>query len=126
MFEVIIYTNKKGESSVKTRIGVLKAKSSKDKRAKVALNKILEYIAVLERCGTRAGEKFTKHIDGDIWELRPLDDRIFFFCWVNKTIVLLHSFIKKKQKTPKREIEQAKRNLYAFLKEEKNNAGKVG
>lgn len=126
MFEVIIYTNKKGESSVKTRIGELKAKSSKDKRAKVTLNKILEYIAVLERCGTRAGEKFTKHIDGDIWELRPLDDRIFFFCWVNKTIVLLHSFIKKRQKTPKREIEQAKRNLYAFLKEEKNNAGKVG
>ena len=42
-----------------------------------------------------------------------------FFCWVKKKIVLLHSFIKKPQKTPRREIEQAKRNLYLFLEEMK-------
>ena len=84
MFEVIIFKTKKGESSVKARIDELAKKSVTDKQTRVALNKIHSYIAVLERCGTRAGEKFTKHIEGDIWELRPLSDRIFFFCWINK------------------------------------------
>lgn len=79
MFEVVIFKNRKGESSVKTRIDELKKRSTKDKQARVSLNKIHSYIAVLERCGTRAGEKFTKHIEGDIWELRPLNDRIFSF-----------------------------------------------
>lgn len=102
MFEVVIFKNRKGESSVKTRIDELKKRSTKDKQARVSLNKIHGYIAVLERCGTRAGEKFTKHIEGDIWELRPLND-----------------FIKKTQKTPRHEIEQAKRNMYLFLEEEK-------
>ncbi|MDZ5724784.1 type II toxin-antitoxin system RelE/ParE family toxin [Acetobacterium sp. K1/6] len=36
-----------------------------------------------------------KHIDGDIWELRPLADRIFFFYWKDNTFVLLHYFHKK-------------------------------
>jgi len=56
-----------------------------------------------------------KHIEGDIWELRPLKDRIIFFYWQEDTFVLLHYFIKKTQKTPRREIEQAKRNLKDFL-----------
>ena len=56
-----------------------------------------------------------KHIEGDIWELRPLKDRIFFFYWKDNTFILLHYFIKKTQKTPQREIEQAKRNLKDFL-----------
>jgi len=36
---------------------------------------------------------------------------IFFASWTNEGFILLHHFIKKTQKTPKREIEQAKRNL---------------
>jgi phage-related protein len=117
MHEVLIFENRRGESTVKERITELKNKSAKDKNARIALNKILEYVAVLERCGTRAGEKFTKHIEGDIWELRPLNDRIFFFCWIRNRIILLHCFRKKTQKTPKREIEQAKRNLCVFLEQ---------
>jgi phage-related protein len=117
MFEVLIFENNKGESSVKSRIEELQKKSETDKGSRIAFKKILEYIAVLERCGTRAGEKYTKHIEGDIWELRPLNDRIFFFCWIDKRMVLLHCFRKKTQKTPKKEIDQAKRNLYVFLED---------
>lgn len=36
--------------------------------------------------------------------------------WIDGSFVLLHHFMKKTQKTPKREIEQAKREL-ADLKE---------
>ena len=66
--------------------------------------------------GTRAGEPFVKHLEDNIWELRPLRDRILFAVWINESFVLLTHFVKKTQKTPKREIEKAKR-LYADLLE---------
>ena len=65
--------------------------------------------------GTRAGMPYTKHIDGDIWELRPLKDRFFFVYWKNNKFIALHHFHKKTKKTPKREVDQAKRNLDDFL-----------
>ena len=41
-----------------------------------------------------------------------------FAGWVDGAFVLLHSFVKKSQKTPKREIEQAKRELADFKERE--------
>ncbi|MCF0141454.1 MAG: type II toxin-antitoxin system RelE/ParE family toxin [Mogibacterium sp.] len=81
----------------------------KDSRIKV--NKINDYIEILRRYGTRAGAPYIKHIDGDIWELRPLRDRIFFVAWTDDCFYLLHHFVKKTQKTPAREIDKAKREL---------------
>ena len=52
-----------------------------------------------------------KHLDGDIWELRPVSDRVLFAGADSNGFVLLHQFKKKTQKTPKREIDQAKREL---------------
>lgn len=71
---------------------------------------------ILKQYGTMAGEPYMKHLDGDIWELRPLRDRILFVAWHEGSFVLLHSFVKKTQKTPAREIDKAKREL-ADLKE---------
>jgi len=68
-------------------------------------------VKVLSEHGTQAGEPYIKHLDGEIWELRPLRDRILFVAWVNGNYVLLHQFMKKTQKTPAREIEKAKREL---------------
>jgi phage-related protein len=59
-----------------------------------------------------AGEPFVKHIDGDIWELRPLKDRFFFVAWYNGSFVVLHQFTKKTKKTPRSEIEKAQREYY--------------
>ena len=58
---------------------------------------------------------FVKHIVGDLWELRPLSNRIFFFYWKDNRFVLLHHFIKKSQKTPAKELQQAKLKLKDFL-----------
>jgi len=52
-----------------------------------------------------------KHLGEDLWELRPLRDRIFFIGWVDGGYVLLHHFLKQTQKTPAKELEQAKREL---------------
>lgn len=83
----------------------------KDKDSRIKLNKIRDYIKVLSEYGTQAGEPYIKHLDGEIWELRPLRDRILFIGWANGSYVLLHQFMKKTQKTPAREIEKAKREL---------------
>lgn len=87
----------------------------KDKDSRIKLNKIRDYIKVLSEYGTRAGEPYVKHLDGDIWELRPLRDRILFVAWMNGSFVLLHHFMKKTQKTPAREIEKAKREYADML-----------
>ena len=62
------------------------------------------------------GYPYLKHLDGDIWELRPLRDRILFAYWNNNSFIILSHFFKQTQKTPKREIERAKRYLEDYKK----------
>ena len=62
-----------------------------------------------------------KHLDDDIWELRPGNNRVLYFYFKDDTFVLLHQFRKKTQKTPKRELDRAKaeRDDYLARKEAK-------
>ena len=113
MHKVYFYKDKNGHEPVFDYMADLKKNTDKDSRIK--LNKITDYIEMLCRYGTQAGEPYIKHLDGDIWELRPLRDRIFFVAWINGGYVLLHQFMKKTQKTPAREIEKAKRELADLL-----------
>ena len=108
-YSIYFYKNKNGKEPVLEYIKDLLSK--KDKNSRIKATKIQDYINILSEHGTRAGEPFIKHIDGEIWELRPQRDRIFFVAWVNDSFVLLHYFMKKTQKTPSKEIEQAKREL---------------
>ncbi len=112
-YSIYFYKNKQGEEPVRKYLYELA--KNKDKDSRIKLNKIRDYVKILEIYGTRAGEPYIKHIDGDIWELRPLRDRIFFVAWINNSFVLLHQFMKKTQKTPKREIKQAQKE-YEDLK----------
>lgn len=109
MHKIYFYRDKNGKEPVVEYMTQLSLKKDKDSRIK--FNKINDYIEMLSRYGTQAGEPYVKHLDGDIWELRPLRDRIFFVAWVNDSYVILHHFMKKTQKTPAREIEKAKREL---------------
>ena len=110
MHEIYFYEDKDGDSPVFNYIQDLSQKIDKDSR--INHNKINDYIQVLSEHGKAAGEPYIKHIDGDIWELRPIRGRIFFASWIDNGFILLHHFqFKKSQKTPKREMDQAKRNL---------------
>lgn len=113
MLDIEFYQNEKGDAPVKLYLDELASSGSKDSRIK--LNKIRDYVKLLSIYGTRAGQPYVKHLEGDLWELRPLRDRILFFCWNGKRFVLLHQFMKSTQKTPYREIEQAKRNMIDYL-----------
>ena len=119
MFKISFYKDKNGIEPVKEYINSLQAASSTSKDSRIKLKKIVEYIDMLARNGSIAGVPYVKHIEDDIWELRPLRDRIFFFCWHGDRFILLHHFQKKTNKTPKREIEQAKRNQNDFLERSK-------
>jgi len=116
MFEILFYENQKGECPIEDFLSDLLKRSNTSKTARVLHEKIYHYFKLLERFGTKAGDKCVKHIEGDIWELRPIDNRIFFFYWKNNKFVMLHYFQKKTQKTPKREIEKAKANMEDFLR----------
>ena len=85
----------------------LKEKAGSDKNARVQHKQVTRYIQLLEDHGTRLGDLITKRLEGDIWELRPGNNRILFFYFENNTFVLLHHFRKKTQKTPRREIIRA-------------------
>lgn len=113
MHRVFFYKDKSGKEPVAEYIAELAGKKDKDSRIK--LNKIRDYIKILGEYGTQAGEPYLKHLDGEIWELRPLRDRILFVGWVNGDFVLLHQFMKKTQKTPAKEIEKAKREFRDLL-----------
>ena len=116
MHEIIFYHDKNGYEPVNAYMEELSHKKDKDSRIKY--NKIREYIKVLQNYGTTAGEPYIKHLDSDIWELRPLRDRIFFAAWVDNKFILLHHFMKKTKKTPLREIDKAKRELEDFRRRE--------
>ena len=82
--------------------------------------KILKYIDFLREKEGRLDEPYSKHIRGKIRELR-VDfarnrHRVFYFIFIEKTIILLHAFIKRTDKTPEAEIKIAKNNYYEVLK----------
>lgn len=115
MYEIEFYEDKNGKSKIADYIKELNDKAAASKECRINFNKIVAYMDMLEELGTRVGEPVTKHLDGEIWELRPLKNRFLYAYYKDNRFIILHHFIKKTQKTPKHEIEQAKRNLKDYL-----------
>ena len=81
--------------------------------------KVFKYINYLKINRGVLDEPYSKHIKGKIRELR-VDfsnnrHRIFYFTFINKNIIFLHSFLKKTQKTPPEEIKKAENNYYNVI-----------
>ena len=119
MYIVEFYEKANGISDVWNFLEELRIKSTSNKDARIQFKQLSLYIQLLQDKGTNLPSTITKHLDEDIWELRPGNNRIMFFYFRNNTFVLLHQFRKKTQKTPPREIEKAKaeRNDYLFRRE---------
>lgn len=115
MFDIIFYKDKNGNSEIVNYLDELKEKSKTDKNARINREKILAYMAALAEYGTRVGKPIVKHIEGDLWELRPLSNRIFFFYWKDNKFVMVHHYVKKSQKAPEKELDQARRNMKDYL-----------
>lgn len=109
MYDIEFYEDKNGKSEIYEYIKELKRNKSKENKQK--LKKIDSYIDLLSEYGLTLKEPYIKKLEKEIWELRPLRDRILFASWYNNKFVLLNIFMKQTQKTPKHEIEKAKRLL---------------
>ena len=109
MYKIHFFKDRRGHRPLVEYIKNLSNKTDKDSRIKS--EKINDYLIALQKGGIQLGEPHIKHIKGEIWELRPLRDRILFAAWDGKSFLLLHHFVKKTQKTPPQEIKQAMKNL---------------
>lgn len=121
MYEIIFYKDKNGKSEIEDYIQILQDKGMSNKDSRIKVNKIISYINKLSIRGLEIGEPYIKHLDNEIWELRPLRDRILFAYWDNNKFILLHYFMKKTQKTPRKEIKKAKSNLEDYKRRSDND-----
>ena len=81
--------------------------------------KLLGIIKILQEKGNRLREPYSKYLDDGIFELRGRVgsdiSRVLYFFYYNKKIILTNGFIKKTQKTPKTEIDKAKKYRSDYL-----------
>lgn len=81
----------------------------------------IEYVLDLVRFERQVPKKFFKHLDhtDGIWEIRVITTfksiRILCFPDKENLVVLTHCFLKKTQKTPKKEIRLAERLKKEYL-----------
>lgn len=67
--------------------------------------------------GFPIGLPLVRKMNSDLWEIRvDLSDGIcrIFFTIMNNTMILLHGFVKKSQKTPQNELKTAENRLKQF------------
>ncbi len=120
MYKIDFYRDENGVSELMDFIRGLLLSSETNKDARIQYDKIYSQIELLREKGTNLPAKYTKHIEDDIWELRPGKNRILYFCRIDDGFVLLHYFRKKTEKTPRSEIERAKRERDDYLRRCKN------
>ena len=107
-FEVSFYKDDKGSSPIEEFLLELSESN---------LRLVLKTRQAIDRLRNRAyhREPFSKHIELGLWELRVKLGtdilRIFYTFEKGRIIILLHIFIKKKQKLSTKELEIARKRL---------------
>lgn len=104
MFQVDFYTLPSGQKPVQQFLDSLPAKMR---------TKALYSLAILEEFGGTLREPHSKSLGDGLFELRVKFagdiSRIFYFFVVDNRIILTNGFIKKTAKTPKAELELARK-----------------
>ena len=76
---------------------------------------VMRNIALLEELGIGIREPYVKALGGKLYEVRAKDHkgiyRVIYFAHTGKRFILLHGFVKKTQKTQRKEIELAKKRM---------------
>ena len=121
LHKIIFYEEKDGHALVWDFLEKLRIRANKSKDCRIQYKQAVLAIQLLQDNGTWLSSEVTKHIDENIWELRPGNNRIFYFTEEEDAFVSLHVFRKKTQKTPLREIERAKRERDDYLARRNQN-----
>ena len=118
-FTIEFYYDANGESDIYNSLIKLEEKSLSNKNARIQYRQVSLFIELLSRNGTNLPDNITKHIEDEIWELRPGKNRVLYFFFKDNKYVLLHHFVKKTQKTPKKEILKAKQEMNDYINRNK-------
>lgn len=90
------------------------------KKERARVFEAINYFLQLRNENLPIKESLSKHIEDEIFELRvTLRDRIarnLYFYQKGSKIVITHGFIKKTRKTPRKEIETAKKLRKQYLR----------
>ena len=116
-FEISFYKDSKGDNPIEDFLLEL------GKSNKILTAKTRQGIAKLKNREYHK-EPLSKHLESDLWELRARAGsnilRIIYTFRKGRIIILLHIFIKKKQKTPINELEIARKRLKELNLKEAN------
>ena len=99
-YEIEFYEDKKGQSQIVDWIKELDSNPTKENKS--TLKKLYYQMERLEYDGTFIGEPLVKQIEGEIWELRPIPNRVFFATLEDNQLILLHQF----RKNPKKHLKE--------------------
>ena len=86
--------------------------------------KLLKLQLLLEENGNTLTEPYSKYLEDGIFELRAQQGnniaRVLYFFVIGQKIIITNGFIKKTQKTPKRELQLAKKYRTEYIKKAGN------
>ncbi len=87
--------------------------------------KLFRLLELLELKGNELREPYSKPLSDGIFEIRAIQGsditRVLYFFVVGKKVILTNGFVKKTQKTPKPEIELAKKYRADYMLREGNS-----
>jgi len=106
--KILFYETENNHCPMKEFLQQLNQRAKKgDKYAKLLLKKIYYSFELLQKQKGFLPKEIAKKVTNHIWELRPLDHRVFYFFWANDYCVILHPFRKDTRKTAQLEIQRA-------------------
>ena len=111
MFNVEFYSAQDGKEPVSDFLDTL------DQKMRAKMVSLLE---LLGEKGTSLRMPYSSYLEDGIFELRCTQgnniSRVLYFFYIDKQIVVTNGFIKKTQKTPRKEIELAKSRRSDWLR----------
>jgi phage-related protein len=109
-YSIIFYSKDDGTEPVKDFFDSLQPKMAA---------KMIRTIELLQKYGPDLRDPYSSFLDGDIFELRAKVGsditRVLYFFYYDKQIILTNGFVKKTQKTPKKEITLANKYRTRYL-----------
>ena len=91
--------------------------------------KLIWTFQLLETNGIEVGMPYIKPLEDKLYEVRAEVNRnairVIYFLYTDRRFILLHGFHKKTQKTPKKELEKAKKYLQDFLEQNSDSVDKT-
>ncbi|MDP2920884.1 MAG: type II toxin-antitoxin system RelE/ParE family toxin [Candidatus Omnitrophota bacterium] len=92
---IYYFIDKRGNTPVEEFLNTLTVKEK---------GKIFAYLIELQEQGCNLRRPMADYLGDGIYELRPKDNRIFYFFFLNDTAVLVHAIKKKTGKIPENDL----------------------